>query len=179
MLPVVEPPESASRSSASEDALAQQRRDKREAGRNALRDILFKRIDLSADLIVDDAVDALIDASGGVLRDFLYLLRDAALEADVAERECIEVDDVRKARNKLFHEYSNRIVPVPELDLTLAHINEVLGEPDDWPRRLPERTLGFNSLLQSLCILEYNGDRWYDLHPLVKEALRRRPARTG
>lgn len=34
-----------------------------------------------------------------------------------------------------------------------------------------DRTAAFNMLLQSLCILEYNGQRWFELHPAVREDL--------
>jgi hypothetical protein len=37
--------------------------------------------------------------------------------------------------------------------------------------KLPDQTVAFKMLLQSLCILEYNSQRWFDLHPAVREYL--------
>lgn len=168
MIPVSEPPPGSKMT-------AEMRAHKAEAGRKVVRDILFKRIERK--LITEDAVEALIDATGGVLRDFLYLLRDAALEAKVAGCERIELAHANISITSLRHEYANRLVPDSERGVDLSHIHATLGQPDDWPKRDPDRDTAFNLLLQNLCILEYNGDRWYDLHPLVKETLRLRRAR--
>jgi hypothetical protein len=32
----------------------------------------------------------------------------------------------------------------------------------------------FKHLLQNLCILEYNGERWHDLHPLIRNYMERK-----
>ena len=172
MLPVVAPPpnpENPENPENNED----ERRAKARQGRDAIRQIFYKRVDERAGLISEKALEKLIDASGGVLRDFLYMLRFAALEAEVEERERIEELDVRTAATALRHDYANRLAPAAHLDIKLAHVYEVLGAPEDWPRRHPRLEPAFTALLQSLCILEYNGDRWYDLHPLLKEHLRR------
>lgn len=169
MIPVAAPPPGQGLSE-------EQRRAKVSRGREAMKQILYRRIDEGADLVSEDALDALISASGGVLRDFLYMLRNAALEAQVADRKRIEAADVRAAATALRHDYANRLAPLSHLDIDLAQVYQVLGAAESWPRRHPRLEPAFTALLQSLCVLEYNGERWYDLHPLLAEHLRRMQA---
>lgn len=146
---------------------------KAEAGREALKRIIFQRIDKRADIITPEALDHLIAYSGGVLRDLLYMLREAAINAKVKNRSRIEMRDVQDATRSLRDEYANRLSPrlYGEAAVSLEEIDEVLEGSADWPRWTPNQTAAFKMLLQSLCILEYNGQRWFDLHPAVREYL--------
>ena len=151
---------------------------KAEAGRETLKRIIFQRIEEGADIIAPEALEHLIAYSGGVLRDLLYMLREAAIGAKVKNRSRIEMRDVQDAARSLRDEYANRLSPrlYGEAAVSLEEIEEVLGESADWPRWTPNQTGAFKMLLQSLCILEYNGQRWFDLHPAVREYLNFRDA---
>lgn len=158
---------------------------KAERGRAVLRKIVFARLDETDDLISEEALEKLIDDSGGVLRDLLYVLREAAVSAQVAGRTRIEIGDIEGVGRELRSEYANRLgrpasTQVTEDTTASDPIKRVLGETEDWPKEsaIAEEDVGtsadFKRLLQSLCILEYDGDRWYDLHPLVRAHLNER-----
>jgi hypothetical protein len=172
MIPVSPPP-----ASDSEEASA---RRKVEIGRNTLRHLIFQRIDESANLIMPEALEYLTSFSGGILRDFLYILREAAIEATIKNHTHIDLDDVKTVSRLLRSEYANRISPPQrpfgETTITLEDINQTLGNVTDWPKRTADRPAAFRMLLQSLCILEYNGEQWFNLHPAVREYLEIRNA---
>ena len=166
MIPVSSPPPEPSATEAVDQHKA-------ETGRAILRQIIFQRLDESANLITPGALDYLIKYSGGVLRDLLFLLREAAIGARVKNHAGIDIDDAREAARFLRDEYANRLSPrtYGEAQVTLTDIDQILGNFADWPKRTADRPEAFKMLLQSLCILEYNGDRWFDLHPAVREYL--------
>lgn len=146
-------------------------REKAETGRKILRQIVFQRLDENANLIAPDALEFLRLHSGGVLRDLLYMLREAAIGAKIKNRTHIEIDDVKDVARLLHNEYANRLSPrtYGETQVTLEDIEQTLGSTADWPKWTVDRTEAFKMLLQSLCILEYNGQRWFELHPAVRE----------
>jgi len=108
-----------------------------------------------------------------VLRDLLYMLREAAIGARIKQRTRIEIDNVQEVARLLRNEYSSRLSPrtYGETSVTLEDIEETLGDRTDWPKLTADRSAAFRMLLQSLCILEYNGDQWFDLHPAINEYL--------
>ncbi|MFQ5794598.1 MAG: hypothetical protein ACE5JP_06070 [Candidatus Bipolaricaulia bacterium] len=140
-----------------------------------LRQIVFQRIDESANLITPEALDYLIQYSGSVLRDLLYLLRESAVGAKVKGRTTIEIDDVQDSARLLRDDYNNRLSPrsYGENPVELNEIYGVLEPIDEWPKGMVEQNEAFKMLLQNLCILEYNNDnRWFDLHPAIREVMR-------
>ena len=157
MIPVAEAPASA-------DLSAEEARKKAHQGRQVLRDIVHAR--LEASLIAEDALDYLVQTSGGVIRDLLYMLRDAALNAQRINRQKIIMEDCRKASRRLRDDYAKHLSA--GADVKVEDILKTLGKPAEWPRRQSAPNAAFKLLLQSLCILEYNGDTWYDLHPLIR-----------
>jgi hypothetical protein len=165
MIPVAPPP--------AESSEAGTEAEKAETGRAIVRRILFQRLDESAHLIAEEALEFLITYSGGVLRDLLYMLREAAIGAKIKHRARIEIDDVKEVARLLRNEYSSRLSPrtYGETPVTLEDIEETLGDRAAWPKRTADRSAAFRMLLQSLCVLEYNGDQWFDLHPAVHEYL--------
>ncbi|MBI4384627.1 MAG: ATP-binding protein [Nitrospinae bacterium] len=136
-------------------------------GRKILADIVYRRIDKSPGLIAPEALDCMIEKSGGLIRDLLYLLRESALGAQIGGRGKIEFHDAEDAVKRLRAEYANRISPSSRL--AMEDVENTLARP--WPTSAPQQTEAFKALLQNLCILEYNGERWFDLHPLVREHL--------
>ena len=146
---------------------------KSETGRAIIRRIIFQRLDEDTDLITKEAVEFLITYSGGVLRDLLYMLREAAIGARIRNRSRIEIDDVKEVTRLLRSEYSSRLSSrtYGETPVSLDDIEETLSDRSEWPKRTADRSAAFRMLLQSLCILEYNGDQWFGLHPAIYEYL--------
>ena len=165
MIPVAPPPAESSEVTADGKKV--------ETGREILRHLIFRRLDESANLIAPDALDYLISYSGGVLHDLLYMLREAAIGAKIKNCARIEIADVREVTRLLRNEYASRLSPrtYGETPVTLEDIEQTLGDIADWPKRTADRPAAFRMLLQSLCILEYNGDQWFNLHPAVREYL--------
>lgn len=144
-------------------------------GRSVLSEIVRRRLAVGSELIHPPAMELAVRLCGGIVRDLFQLLRDAGLEAQVAGREQVQEGDVRVAANALRGEYANRISPpADDTELRAADLYQLLDAPESWPRRHVEHSRGMSLLLDGLCVLEYNGETWYDLHPLVREHLLRR-----
>jgi len=141
MIPVAQPP--------TEPPGVEPAAKKTATGRVIIRRIIFQRLDESADLITDKAVEFLITYCGGVLRDLLYMLREAAIGARIKQRARIEIDDVQEVVRLLRNEYSSRLSPrtYGETSVTLEDIEEAVGDETDWPKRTADRSAAFRMLL--------------------------------
>jgi hypothetical protein len=124
----------------------------------ALREIILRRVDES--LISEDALMLMIQKTGGFLRDLLFASYSATLNALGNKRSRIEVIDARIALNRMRSEISARF-PMQSAPVLLSIIGGDKIHSFD--------SKGLVELLQSGAVLEYNGDRWVDAHPLVKE----------
>ena len=117
-----------------------------------VREAVYKRVpvELFADV---DKVDDLIRASGGCWRDLLRLLQEALLRAETQ----IGPGEVRAAVQQVGQTYQRLLRSSDDLQiLAQAHLKHtVLSD---------ERT---QYLLHHLCLLSYNGEGWYDFHPLL------------
>lgn len=138
-------------------------------GCDILKKIVYQRIDPNASLIDPDALDLMIKKSGGLIRDLLYMLGEAALSAEISGCDKISIKDAGDAVRRLRDDYANRISSAPKL--LIDDIEPSLGKISSWPKRKLQQNDVIKGLLQNLCILEYNGDKWYDLHPLVRDYL--------
>jgi len=125
-----------------------------EIGRQALRDVVARRVDVGA--IFDNLalVDELVMASGGHVRDLLRLVR---YTFDYTS-DTVSAEHVQQAKRKLVNEYDYLMQPD---DLPRLHeVHSTRQVPSDEPHAL---------LLHNLLVLEYrNGGRWADVHPAVQ-----------
>jgi hypothetical protein len=122
-----------------------------ESGLAALAEAVFKRVDRA--LFADASLAReLARLSGGCPRDLLRLLKEALLEAN----ERIDARAVNRAASLVRGEMARK--------LTLAHYDILarvrLGSAID-----PDETGRF--LLYRRAALEYNGERWVGVHPLL------------
>jgi hypothetical protein len=101
-----------------------------------------------------DQVDSLIKWSGGCWRDLLRLLQEALLRAETQ----IGPVEVKAAMQQVGQTYQRLLRSEDDLAiLAQAHLKHtVLSD---------ERT---RYLLHHLCLLSYNGEGWYDVHPLLE-----------
>ena len=113
-------------------------------------------------------LDRLIRSSGGHLRHLLRLLANIALRArtlPAPERAVAAAIGERKAQ----------FLPIPHEDArwlaTICHTHQAdpqrLQEYPYWPRFFDTH----------LVLCYRNGDEWYDVHPLIKEQVRKQAAR--
>lgn len=127
--------------------------------RSALRtmaDIVYRRVEKK--LFAPGVIRQLALASGGHIRDFLLLVREAAgnfsgkITATDARHACSRLSDLRE--RLCDQQY------IPLLDYVIQ--NQTLrGSPDD------------GELINRLLVLQYQNDRdWTDVHPLIKNSSR-------
>jgi hypothetical protein len=118
-----------------------------------IRDAVYRRV--SRDLFAggDAIVDEVIRASGGCWRDLLRLLEESLLNAKAR----IGPDDVKAAMQQVAQTYQRLLRSDDDLKILAdAHLKHtVLSD---------EKT---RYLLHHLCLLSYNGEGWYDIHPLL------------
>lgn len=139
-------------------------------GINSIKKILHKRIDKK--LLNENLMTRFILLSGGCLRDLFRMIKLAASNAIDREEEKIEEDDFDYGLNKLKSDYYNTISYNKELDLTAEHYYEILEKCCKSEDKKPMDVKGMMDLKHNMCILGYNGDVWFDVHPVVKEILR-------
>lgn len=128
-------------------------------GKDTLKSIVKKRADLS--LFSEEALDELITYTGGYLRDLFRCICDAALRARLRKSFRIELSDARKA------------LEVLESDINGRYGEDLIGKMQEIYRgeKYVSSSEEITTLLQIGAVLEYNGTRWCDLHPLVEKWL--------
>jgi hypothetical protein len=125
-------------------------------GRDTLLAALAKRIDVEA-LIPDEAARTrLALASGGAIREFLELAQDATLDA---AGDTITLADVNRTLDRRRQRLRDRIDANGWWEV-LVEIART--------KRLSTDESYLEVLFQRLAF-QYNGEIWYDVHPLVSE----------
>jgi hypothetical protein len=140
-------------------------------GREALQQVLKARMDLN--LFAPDQMERLIVASGGNLRDLFGLINYAADSAVLQSSDTIGVQDVDGAILNLRSDYERRLGQSPydqeevTYDDKAARLVRIYG--DDKEARITDATM--YSLLNARAVQEFNGQRWFGVHPLVVDIL--------
>ncbi|MFN3763268.1 MAG: hypothetical protein ACK4WK_08730, partial [Anaerolineae bacterium] len=131
-----------------------------EPGRQALFEVIARRVDVARVFESEDLVWQLIEASGGSVRDLMRLMRLACYGAT----DRIRAEHVRRAVQELSREY-DRLVQDSDLDRLAFVARE---------RRVPGDEVSAR-LLHLRLVLEYqNDERWANLHPAVRATPRLR-----
>ncbi len=130
--------------------------DTKSPGRKLLLEALDKRMDV-AKLIPDPAAqDRLLSASGGAIRDLLRLVREAII---LVPGSVLELAAIDRAASRLRIEMRDRINANGWAN-TLAQIMV--------DKQVNDGAACMDVLYQQLAF-KYNGEGWYDVHPLVAE----------
>jgi len=132
-------------------------------GFEAIRKIVGIRA--SSDLFAEETLYHLITKTGGVLRDLFKCIISAASRADRRGSSVIEMEDVQRATDELRSELT-RIVSAPYNDLlvNISKQKQFRDQIEDSEKML--------LMMEGLIVLEYNGRRWCDVHPLIEDFLR-------
>lgn len=140
-------------------------------GRNAVKAVLAARMDLS--LVKPEALERLIVASGGNLRDLFALVNYAADTAVLRDATIINEEDADAAILNLRSDYERRLGMSP-FDLEAVSY----GEKADLLLRIYHNEqdaqmtdAALYSLLRARAVQEFNGQRWFGVHPLVVDIL--------
>lgn len=116
---------------------------------------------MKEDLIDEDALEYAVEMSGGVLHDFVRIIRESAAKAHGNNNSKIEKDDVELVASSIRNE---------NLRFLWGDDLEMLKMVAATHKKLDVKR--FNDLFFSLVILEYlNNEVWYDVHPIVKGVL--------
>jgi hypothetical protein len=142
-------------------------------GRAALQEILVARV--SPTLFGRNQMKRVIVASGGNLRDLFRLVSQAADSAILRDstKGTIGKADVDLAINALRTDYERRlgVGPFDVAKLTYpekaARLVAVYNQDPD--AQIPDPVL--YSLLNARAVQEFNGERWFGVHPLVVDIL--------
>lgn len=128
-------------------------------GIDTIKSIIEKRAELS--LFTDDALNRLIKDTGGYIRDLFRCICDSALRARLRKSKVIELEDINKA------------LAVLESDINGRYSDTLIGKMEDIYKgnKHVSSSEEITTLLQIGAVLEYNGSRWCDLHPLVEKWL--------
>ena len=127
-----------------------------EEGINIIRDIVEKRA--SSALFEEKVLERLIQYTGGSLRDLFHVINASAKRANRRESETISIEDAERALEEVKTSLTRRI---EEKDYTFL-LNIYTGN-----KELIEDKEMLLKMLQASVVLEYNGKRWHNVHPLV------------
>lgn len=140
-------------------------------GRSAVQEVLSARMDL--ELFESDQMMRLIVASGGNIRDLFALVNFAATNALVSENKKINASDATSAIYHLRRNYEQRLGqsvfnrdPITYEDKADLLIRIYAGE-----KAAQVSNPVLYSLLSARAVQEFNGQRWFGVHPLVVDIL--------
>ncbi|MCH5265968.1 MAG: ATP-binding protein [Lachnospiraceae bacterium] len=125
-------------------------------GINVIREIVEKRTNLH--LFEENVLEKLIRYTGGSLRDLFHAINTSAKRAERRKSEVISMEDADKALEELKTSLTRRI---EEKDYDFL-INIYKGNKE----RIGDKQI-LLKMLQASVVLEYNGRRWHNVHPLV------------
>lgn len=145
-----------------------------ERGRSAVQSVLEARVLPS--LFAEGQMTRLIEASGGNLRDLFKLVVDAGEGARARNPTAAAIgpDDANAAISKMRWEHRMKLgqspydahpIPYSEKSARLLAVYNRASDSD-----IPDPVL--YSLLRGRAVQEFNGTRWYGVHPLVVDILK-------
>jgi hypothetical protein len=144
-------------------------------GFEVVKRIVYSRI--GSDSVLPDAVDHLIEKTGGVLQHVLEALRNAALldSAEVPLNKHDIEEALKHKRREFWSEItlpSAKVEGVDSIDQLYKRLADYAIRQLDGKTNPPEVDAINQILLRSCALVEYNGEGWYGVHPLVIDNLR-------
>jgi hypothetical protein len=139
---------------------------------SALADLALARIDKR--LFDPGVLEQCCVASGGNIRDLFLLIMDSMIAASLRQSAAISMEDARGAINSLRHEYKQHLGTTGQdpneitLDQKLERLVRIYRREDP-TADVPDPVL--YQLLQQRFVLQYNGNMWMGVHPLVVDLL--------
>lgn len=125
-------------------------------GRRLLLEALDKRMNVARLIPEERAQSRLVSASGGAIRDLLRLVREAIILAGGAALDFAAID---KAAGRLRIDMRDRI----NANGWAATLAQIMRD-----QQVNDGSTCMDVLYQQLAF-KYNGEGWYDVHPLVAE----------
>ena len=147
---------------------------KKAEGFDVVGDILVRR--LGSDALTPDGLNLLIEKTGGVLQHAFEVIVTASLFRRAAvplEKELIK-QSLQRKKAEMRTEISLPYDPVPGLERPeqlYDRLNQCLTQQQIGKPCQPSGLVIDQVLLKSCALVEYNGERWLGVHPLVQEIL--------
>ena len=135
--------------------------EKNQKGYDAIKKIIEKRVS-NLSLFEDGALDMLIEKTGGCLRDAFNIIIQASRYTERQSKGKVDVKDINQALKGEKSLLTRRITMGDYKALNEIHRKKVEIEKDNDMLRF----------LEAHVVLEYNGERWHDLHPLIYDFLK-------
>lgn len=126
-----------------------------------ITEIVKKRANL--ELFEEDVLERLIARTGGSLRDLFSVINASAKRAERRESETISMEDAARALEEIKTSLTRRI---EKKDYPFL-LNIYNGNKE----RIEDKEM-LLQMLQASVVLEYNGKRWHNVHPLVADFFR-------
>lgn len=145
-------------------------------GRAIIETIINARVE--KDLIQKDAMKLLIEKTGGVLRHVFEVLNTVSTMANITapvSKNAIRygLDQLRKTCwQQIALPVDNR-TGIQSVDELYARLQEYAAKQQQGIKPLPKPDPINQLLLKTCALIEYNGDGWFGVHPLVVENLKR------
>lgn len=129
-------------------------------GYETIRRIVEKRADMA--LFDENALTLMIEKTGGSLRDLFRVIIRAATRADMRQSERVELEDAERALEYIQTELTRMIEE--------RHYPFLVEICKGKHEKIKDREM-LLEMLEAHVVLEYNGKRWQDVHPLVADFL--------
>lgn len=129
-------------------------------GIEIIEKIVEKRAKLN--LFEKDVLNKLIQYTGGSLRDLFHAINSSAKRANRRDSDTISMEDAKRALEELKTSLTRRIEEKNYQFLLNIHRGN---------KELIEDKEMLLKMLQASVVLEYNGKRWHNVHPLVVKFL--------
>ncbi len=149
----------------------------KEPGFETVRKIILARIEKN--LIHDDALDLLVEKTGGVLRHAFEALHIASRVSTAAAP--LTADHIQYGLGRLKKEFWSQIAlpmePIPGAPESVVELYDRLTQyaldQKKGAKTIPMADATNQVLLRSCALVEYNGEGWFGVHPLVIDNLKR------
>ncbi len=134
-----------------------------------MREFVNRRCSRWQEIFSEAQLDKLAQASGGDLRDFFRLIRDSLVKASSKNRGEWPIPD--SVIEQTLNHSRREMLPIAEDDKQwLVKIHDSKEAELQSIEELPSLARFFDTKL----VLNYrNGDDWYDVHPLLRDEIRR------
>jgi DNA polymerase III delta prime subunit len=128
-------------------------------GYKTLKEVITRRVPET--LFAADALEKVIQLSGGLMRNLIRFVRDAALIAITENASAIRPEMVEEVAAEAGNGYRRLLLPEHYDALIKAHATKQI---------IPNETV--RQLLENLSLLEYrNSENWCDVQPVVQRLL--------
>lgn len=147
-----------------------------EQGRKIIETIINARVEKN--LIQKNALQLLIEKTGGVLRHVFEVLNTVSTMANITapvSRDAIRygLDQLRKTCWQQIALPVDNPTGIHSVDELYKRLQEYAADQQQGLKPLPKPDPINQLLLQTCALIEYNGEGWFGVHPLVVENLKR------